>query len=137
MVDQGTLTELINASTVSLRIGSDTFLQLQDITINFGKPEFREPVWGSAVYFFGEDDTYIEGTILATSPEINTLVGFIAGTTSTSYRLSYTDASSNSRNITVNGVMTPLRIEKPIEGAVKFRIRIRVTTKTTASIVSS
>lgn len=142
MANQGTVSELIDAKDVALSDGTDNYLQLQDIVVNIGRPEYRESVVSGANYFYGHGDIYIEATILATTPEINTFVGFAALTSnapvSKNWEIKYTDASNTLRKLTLTGTMAPLlRLEKPIEGAVKFRIRIRVTEEIAAGDVTS
>jgi len=133
MVSQGLAAELINASEVSISDGTDTYLQLQDIIINLGTPETREETVDAVHYFYGKGDDFIEGTILASSPEIATFIDFGVVdanglATSKNWAIAYTDVSGTTKTATLTGTMAPLRrIEKQINGAVKFRFRIRIT----------
>ena len=134
MANQGLANELINASEVSLSDGTDTYLQLQEIIVNIGRPEVREESVDGVHYFYGKGDNYIEGTILASVPEITTFFGFTdltstAAPVSKDWVLTYPEIDGSGANtITLTGTMAPsLRIEKQITGGVKLKFRIRIT----------
>jgi len=139
MVNQGLASELINASEVSISDGTDTYLQLQDLVVNLGHPETREETVDAVHYFYGKGDHFIEGTILASSPEISTFVGFTeinseGAPASNDWVIVWTDVSNNTATATLTGTMAPqVRIEKQITGGVKFRFRIRITEAVTAA----
>lgn len=137
MADVGIADDLINASEVSLSDGTDTYLQLQELTVNIGRPEVREESVDGVHYFYGKGDNYIEGTILASVPEIKTLIDFTelsstAAPVSKDWVITYngvgTTTSPDVNTLHLTGTMAPLlRIEKQITGGVKLRIRIRIT----------
>lgn len=142
MVNQGLAAELINASEVSISDGTDTYLQLQDLTVNLGHPETREETVDAVHYFYGKGDHFIEGTILTSSPEISTFVGFTeidsnGAATSNNWPIVWTDLSGSTSTATLTGTMAPqLRIEKQLTGGVKFRFRIRVTEAVTSADIT-
>lgn len=142
MTSQGLATELINASEVSISDGTDSYLQLQDLIINLGTPETREETVDAVHYFYGKGDDYIEGTILASSPEISTFVGFREVdanglATSKNWAIAYTDVSGTTKTATLTGTMAPLlRLEKQINGAVRMRFRIRITEAVTTADIT-
>jgi len=142
MPDQGLAAELINACEVSLGDGTDNYIQLQDLVIQLGHPETREETCDGAHYFYRKGDNFIEATLLATSAEISTFVGFTeldanAAPTSKNWPIAFTDVSGTVKTATLTGTMAPLlRFEKPIVGAVKMRIRIRVTEAVTTADIT-
>ena len=144
MANQGLATELINASEVSISDGTDEYIQLQDLTVNLGHPETREETVDAVHYFYGKGDHFIEGTILASSPEVSTFVGFTeidgnGAPASNDWVLAYKDLANpgTTSTVTLTGTMAPqLRIEKQIAGGVKFRFRIRVTEAVTSADVT-
>jgi len=142
MVNQGLASELINASEVSISDGTDTYIQLQDLTVNLGHPETREETVDDVHYFYGKGDHFIEGVILASSAEVSTFVGFTeidanGAPASNEWAIAWTDISGVTKTATLTGTMAPqLRIEKQIAGGVKFRFRIRVTEAVTSADVA-
>jgi len=136
MANQGLDSELINATEVSISDGTDTYIKLQELTVNFGHPEFREDAVDGVHYFYGAGDHFIEGTLLATVPELTTFTGFTeidsnGAPTSKNWVLVYTGESSGTTNtMTLTGTMAPLfRTEKLATGAVKARKLKRTRTK--------
>jgi len=142
MANQGLATELINASEVSISDGTDTYLQLQDLTIDLSHPETIEETVDAVHYFYGKQQGFIEGVILASSPEAATFVDKCAvdsngAGVSNNWALAYTDLAGATKTFTLTGTMAPnFRLEKTIGGAVKFRIRIRVTEAVTSADVT-
>ena len=76
MADLGVATELINATEVSLRqnAGADTYIFLHECSLHMGRPEERRATTdGGVIYYYGKGDHYFDFTILATTPELDSL----------------------------------------------------------------
>ena len=138
MADKGVATELINATKVSLKLGADTYIFLQECELHMGRPEAREPTTdGGVIYYYGKGDHYFTFTILATTPELDDLSALTetdadGDLTSNSFTIVYTDKASATKTATVTGVLPDYTIEKTIEGAVLLRGRVRITGDTVA-----
>lgn len=138
MANIGELTEVMNATKVHLDLGSDRHILLQELDFHIGRPESRESVDGNVVYFYGQHDNYFDATLLLSSPEVNTFVGYTeldsnGALPENAFKLIYTDRSGASKTITVNSSVPTMDITKPVEGGVKTRIRFRITEDITAS----
>ena len=142
MASQGLATELMNAAVVSISDGTDTYLQLQDLTLDLSHPETIEETVDAVHYFYGKQQGFIEGVILASSPEAATFVDKCAvdsngAAVSNNWDLAYKDLSGVTKTFTLTGTMAPnFRMEKSLSGAVKFRVRIRVTEAVTSADVT-
>ena len=142
MADQGLATELINATEVAISDGTDNFLQLQEMDFDLSHPETVEETVDAVHYFYGKQRAFIEGTLLASQPEISTFitkcqVNANGAAVSSDWELAYKDVSGTTKTATVTGTLAPnLRLVKPIGGAVKFRFRIRITDAVTSADIT-
>lgn len=132
------LNQLINAENLLLRSGGtpDVWIAFQNATFIVERPEFREVATnGGVTYFFGASNNVLEGVLLLSLPEwstLNTLTQRNANgdLTSTAWQLRATNLAGTSTTASFNGKLVSMRTEKPAEGAVKVRIRIRITSET-------
>lgn len=141
MEDIGTITEVINATKVHLDLGSNRFILMQELSFHIGRPESREAADVGSVYFFGQDDNYFDATLLLSSPEINTFVGYTVldsngALPSNAFPIVYTDVSGSTKTITVTCEVPSLDFDKPVEGGVKTRIRFRITEDVTTADIT-
>lgn len=142
MADQGLVTELINATEVTLSDGTDNYIQLQELDCDLSHPETIEETVDTVHYFYGHQRAFIEGTILATTPEITTFitdcqVDSNGAASSHNWVIAYKNVSAATVTLTVTGTMAPnLRLNKPVGGAVKFRFRIRITELVTSADIT-
>lgn len=142
MVDQGLATELINATEVAISDGTDNYLQLQELDGDLSHPETIEETVDAVHYFYGKQQAFIEGTILASTPEFATFIDKCAVDANgkgveNNWALAYKDLSGVTKTITLTGTMAPnLRWQKAVGGTVKFRFRIRVTEAVTSADVA-
>jgi len=138
MANIGEVTEVVNATKVHLDIGSDRHILLQELDLSIERAESREATDAGAIYFFGQHDNGFEGSLLLSTPEFNTFVGYLVPDSngalpSTTFKLIYTNISGASKTLTVDAVVPSMRIIKPAEGGVKVRMRFRITEELTAS----
>lgn len=133
----GVKTELVNASEIKLKVGSDSYIYLQELDFNITHAERAEPtVDGGMQYFYGPQDASFTFTILATTPEITSLVALTqqdteSDLTPTAWIIVFTDSAGADRTITVNGVIPTLNLVKELSPAGgKFRGTVRITDNT-------
>ena len=142
MANQGLATELMNATEVALSDGTDNYLQLQELDFDLSHPETIEETVDAVHYFYGKQQGFITGTILASSPEISTFITKCqidsnGAAVSNNWGLSYKDLSGVTKTATLTGTMAPnFRLSKLIGGAVKFLFRIRITEAVTSADIT-
>ena len=140
----GEITELVNNEKLTLEVGTDTYILMQDVTINIDRPIDRQTTsGGGVVYFYGSGDNFIQFTLLCSTPEIaslNTLTQRNANgaLTSTSWKIVAKNVSDNgsgsgTKTITAAGTLPHLEVAR-LEGVggVVMRGRIQLTGDTIA-----
>ena len=130
----GEVTEVINNEKLTLDVGSDTYILMQDLQINIDRPIDRQVTsGGNAVYFYGSGDNFIQFTLLCSTPEIaslNTLTqrDSDGDLTATSWKIVGTDVSGTTKTITAVGTLPHLEIARlGGVGGVVIRGRIQLT----------
>ena len=74
MANIGEVTEIVNNEKLTLEVGSDTYILMQDLTVNIDRPIDRQTTsGGGVVYFYGSGDNFISFTLLCSTPEIASL----------------------------------------------------------------
>ncbi len=133
----GTIGEIIVSNEVTLVVGTE-YVGLQDLNIHIGRPEFRDPSTGlGAVYTYGKGDHHMTFTLLATSPELDTLAALndIDGNgamPTTSWTIVAKDLSGATKTFTCTGVLNPIDIRKAAEGKLFIDCFVRITPDTVA-----
>ena len=137
----GEVTEVINNEKLTLDVGSDTYILMQDLQINIDRPIDRQVTsGGNAVYFYGSGDNFIQFTLLCSTPEIaslNTLTqrNSDGALTSTSWKIVGTDVSGLTKTITAAGTLPHLEIARlGGVGGVIIRGRIQLTGNTVSVV---
>ena len=130
----GEVTEVINNEKLTLDVGSDTYILMQDLQINIDRPIDRQVTsGGNAVYFYGSGDNFIQFTLLCSTPEIaslNTLTqrDSDGDLTATSWKIVGTDVNGDTKTITAVGTLPHLEIARlGGVGGVVMRGRIQLT----------
>ena len=130
----GEVTEVINNEKLTLDVGSNTYILMQDLQINIDRPIDRQITsGGNAVYFYGSGDNFNQFTLLCSTPEIaslNTLTqrNSDGALTSTSWKIVGTDVSGTTKTITAAGTLPHLEIARlGGVGGVVMRGRIQLT----------
>ena len=130
----GEVTEVINNEKLTLDVGANTYILMQDLQINIDRPIDRQITsGGNAVYFYGSGDNFIQFTLLCSTPEIaslNTLTqrNSDGALTSTSWKIVGTDVSGLTKTITAAGTLPHLEIARlGGVGGVVMRGRIQLT----------
>jgi hypothetical protein len=134
MANIGEVTELVNNEKLTLEVGADTYILMQDVTVNIDRPIDRQTTsGGGVVYFYGSGDNFIQFTLLCSTPEIaslNTLTQRNANgaLTSTSWKIVAKNVSGATKTITAAGTLPHLEVAR-LEGVggVVMRGRIQLT----------
>ena len=134
MANIGEVTEIVNNEKLTLEVGSDTYILMQDLTVNIGRPIDRQTTsGGGVVYFYGSGDNFISFTLLCSTPEIaslNTLTARDANgaLTSTSWKIVSKNVSGATKTITGAGTLPHLEVARLAGvGGVVIRGRIQLT----------
>ena len=141
MGNLGEVTEVINNEKLTLDVGANTYILMQDLQINIDRPIDRQITsGGNAVYFYGSGDNFIQFTLLCSTPEIaslNTLTerDVNGKLTSTDWIIKSTDISGAVKTITGAGTLPHLEIARlGGVGGVIIRGRIQLTGNTVSVV---
>lgn len=132
----GEVTELVNNEKLTLEVGSNTYILMQDLTVNIDRPIDRQTTsGGGVVYFYGAGDNFIQFTLLCSTPEIaslNTLTQRDANgkLTSTTWKVVAKNVSddgsgSGTKTITAAGTLPHLEVAR-LEGVGGVVMRGRI-----------
>ena len=133
MASIGAISELINSRRVSLDVGSDTYITIQNIFLKIGRTENRIPTTDNgSLYTFGKGDSWFTASLLATTPEIDTLntltqIDVDGDMTSTAWKIVFTDRSAATKTFACTGVLKDIEITRGVEGGVQIDITVRIT----------
>ena len=130
----GEVDEIVNNEQLTLDVGSNTYILMQDVTVNIDRPIDRQTTsGGGVVYFYGSGDNFIQFTLLCSTPEIaslNTLTqrNSSGALTSTSWKIVAKNVSGATKTITAAGTLPHLEIARLAGvGGVVMRGRIQLT----------
>jgi len=133
MANLGEITEIVNASELTLEVGSDNYILLSDLSLHIGRTESRDVVTsGDPLYSYGSGDNYFTATLLVSTPELtslNTLTQISANgdLTSTAWKIVAKNVSGATKTFSATGVLRDYDISKPSEGKVSIDIFVRIT----------
>jgi len=137
MANLGEIAEIVVAHECRLVVGSDTHIMLQELNIHIGRPEFRDPTTDAgAIYTYGKGDHWMTFTLLATTPELDTLtakndIDSNGDMPSTAWTIVAVDKSgTNTATFTCTGVLNPIDIRKAAEGKLFMDCFVRITPDT-------
>ena len=133
MANIGEITEIVNASELTLLVGADTYILLKNLEIQVGRTEARDVTTdGGPLYSYGAGDNFFTATLVASTPEIdslNTLTQIDANgaMTSTAWLIKATNVSGATKTFAATGVLRDYRVKKEAEGKVEIDIFVRIT----------
>jgi len=133
MANIGEETEVINSQEATLEVGADTYIAVQDMRLTISRPEDRRPTTdGGVLYFYGKGDNFFEFTLVATTPELDSLNSLtklddFGALSSTAFKIVYKDKTGNTKTFAATGVLPNLVIESIVENGVLVRGRVRIT----------
>jgi hypothetical protein len=133
MPNLGEITEIVNASELTLEVGADNYILLSNLSLHIGRTESRDVVTsGDPLYSYGSGDNYFTATLLVSTPELSTLntLGQIdsdGDMTSTAWKIVAKNVSGATKTFAATGVLRDYDISKPSEGKVTIDIFVRIT----------
>jgi len=133
MANLGEIAEIVNASELTLEVGSDNYILLSDLSLHIGRTESRDVVTsGDPLYSYGSGDNYFTATLLVSTPELSTLNTLTAiqsngEMTSTAWKIVANNVSGATKTFAATGVLRDYDISKPAEGKVSIDIFVRIT----------
>ena len=137
MANLGEITEIVNASELTLEVGADTYIMLINLVLNVARPEDRAATTDSGpVYTYGKGDNWFTATLLITSPEMGDLTptfNFLTKTDSNgalpsrSWLIVARDLAGATKTFAATGVLRDYQVRKPEEGKVAIDIFVRIT----------
>ena len=137
MANLGEITEVVNASELTLEVGADTYILLTDLTLHIARPEERTATTdGGPVYTYGKGDNWFRATLLVSTPELGDLTpsfNFLSKTNangdlpSRAWKIVARDLAGATKTYAVTGVLPEYEIKKPQEGKVTIDIFVRIT----------
>lgn len=145
MANLGEITEIVNASELTLEIGSnpDNYILLTNLQLHIGRTEDRIATTdGGALYTFGKGDNFFTATLLlstgdltasytntTTAAGINTLtqIDTDGDMNPIAWKIVAKDVSGTSKTFAATGILKEYDISKPPEGKVTIDIFVRIT----------
>jgi hypothetical protein len=133
MANLGEITEIVNASELTLEVGADNYILLTNLNLHIGRTEDRIATTdGGALYTYGKGDNFFTATLLVSTPELSSLntLGQIdsdGDMTSTAWKIVAKDVSGSTKTFAATGVLKEYDVSKPQEGKVTIDIFVRIT----------
>lgn len=133
MPNLGEITEIVNASELTLEVGSDNYILLTNLNVHTGRPEDRVATTdGGPIYTYGKGDNWFTATLLVSTPELSSLntlsqTDSNGALTSTAWKIVAKDVSGATKTFAATGVLRDYDVSKPSEGKVNIDIFVRVT----------
>ena len=133
MANLGEITEIVNASELTLEVGSDTHIMLTNLQIHVGRTEDRIATTDAgALYTLGKGDNWFTATLLVTTPELSDLntLGQIdsdGDMTARSWKIVAADLASATKTFAATGILREYDVRKAPEGKVEIDIFVRIT----------
>ena len=133
MANLGEITEIVNASELTLEVGSDNYILLTNLNLHIGRTEDRIATTdGGALYTYGKGENFFTATLIVSTPELSSLntLGQIdsdGDMTPTSWKIVARNVSGATKTFAATGVLKEYDITKPAEGKVSIDIFVRIT----------
>lgn len=133
MANLGEITEIVNASELTLEVGSDVYIMLRNLTIHVGRTEDRVATTDAgALYSYGKGDSFFTATLVLTTPEASTLntltqIDSDGDMTSTAWLIKGKNVSGTTITWAATGILREYDVRKPEEGKVEIDIFVRIT----------
>ena len=137
MGNLGEIAEIVNASELTLEVGSDNYILLTNLSLHIGRPEDRVATTdGGALFTYGKGDNYFTATLLVSTPELGDGVGSInklsqidsdGDMISTAWKIVAKNVAGATKTFSATGILRDYDISKPSEGKVSIDIFVRIT----------
>jgi hypothetical protein len=138
MANIGEITEIVNSTELQLKVGADVYILLTDLQVHVGRPEDRTPTTdGGALYTYGKGDHWMSFTLVASTPEIDSLAALNdidtdGDLTSTAWIVVANNVAGASKTLTCTGFLREMDLRKTPEGKVMIDCIVRITSDTLA-----
>ena len=129
----GEISEIVNASELTLEVGSDNYILLKNLLLHIGRTEERTATTdGGALYSYGKGDNFFTATLVVSTPELSSLntltqIDSDGDMTSTLWKIVAKDVSGATKTFAATGVLKQYDVRKPPEGKVEIDIEVRIT----------
>jgi len=147
MANLGEITEIMNSDEITLEVGSDNYILLNDLDIHIGRTENRQPTTdGGVLYTYGKSDSWFTASFTTTGPEIVSFNDFTqpdanGAMSPVAWKVvgkNVTGGSNNVITFTATGVLRDYEVHKGIDGASStIDIFVRITGNTTTTALST
>ena len=133
MANLGEITEIVNASELTLEVGANTYIMLKDLQLHIGRPEDRTATTDAGVlYTYGKGDNFFTATLVVTTPEIDsldtlTILDSDGDMPTQAWKIVARDVSGSTKTFAATGVLREYDVRKPEEGKVEIDIFVRIT----------
>ena len=133
MADIGAISEIVNASELTLEVGADTYVLLTNLVITVTRPEDRSATTDAGpVYTYGKGEHSFTATLLVSTPELSSLntlneTDANGALTSTAWKIVAKDVSAATKTFAATGVLRDYTVRKPEEGKVEIDIFVRIS----------
>lgn len=133
MADLGTITEIVNASELTLEVGSDTYIMLTNLQIHVGRTEDRTATTDAGVlYTYGKGENFFTATLVVTTPELSTLntltqIDSDGDMTATLWKVVGRNLAGATKTWAATGILREYDVRKVEEGKVEIDIFVRIT----------
>ena len=133
MANLGEMTEIVNASELTLEVGSDTYIMLTNLVIHIGRTEDRIATTDAgALYTYGKGENFFTATLVVTTPELSSLntltqIDGDGDMTSTLWKIVAKDLAAATKTFAATGVLKEFDVKKNPEGKVEIDIFVRIT----------
>jgi len=143
MADLGAITEIVNASELTLEVGSDSYVMLTNLNIHIGRTEDRIATTDAgALYTYGKSENFFTATLVLTTPELidTNAVGFNKLTqidadgdmTARSWKIVGRNLAAATITWAATGILKEYDVRKSPEGKIEVDIFVRITGDTVA-----
>jgi len=143
MANLGEITEIVNASELTLEFSNDTYITLTNLVIHVGRTEDRTATTDAGVlYTYGKGENFFTATLILTTPELidTNAVGFNKLTQIDSdgdmptrvWKIVGRNLAAATITWAATGVLKEYDVRKSPEGKVEIDIFVRITGDTVA-----
>ena len=133
MANLGEITEIVNASELTLEVGSDTYILLTNLVLHIGRTEDRIATTDAgALYTYGKAENFFTATLVVSTPELSSLNTLTetdsdGDMTSTLWKIVAKDLAGVTKTFAATGILKEYDVKKAPEGKVEIDIFVRIT----------
>ena len=143
MANLGEVSELINSDKITLEVGLDNYILLNDLDIHIGRTENRQPTTdGGVLYTYGKSDSWFTANFTSSQPEIDdfntsTQPDSNGDMLSTAWKIVGENVSGGTITFQATGILRDYEFHKGQDGvASTVDIFVRITGNTTTIVLT-